>query len=162
MGYGFGRTASGRMALACDNCGAVGEVRKRTCPHKVHYHDGADLPSCMAPALCGPCWEKLGRQKMHDGCRAGAAIANERERERTRRLTAGDMEVMTAWGDWHPAVPAGMVGVWVGGLGARRNGGHTEYRLVRKADYDHRTKHYLSDYPVATPWIDPDLIEAAA
>ena len=35
MGYCYGRNAHGNMALACDNCGTVGGVRKRTCPHKV-------------------------------------------------------------------------------------------------------------------------------
>ena len=160
MGYGYGRTASGRMALACDNCGAVGEVRKRACPHMVRSHDLPDLHYCPAPALCGPCWEKLGRQRVHDGCRAGAATSNERERERTRRLTLGELEVLAAWGDWHAAVPTGQAGVLFGGLGARtaRLDARHEYRLVPKADYDPRAKHYLADYPDAMPWGDPELI----
>ena len=158
MGYGYGRTASGRMALACDNCGAVGGVRKRTCPHMVHYVDMADLPYCQPPAYCGPCWQKAGGNRIHDTCKAGAAKSNERESEHGRRLAAGELEVLTAWGDWHPAVPPGQVGVRFGGLGARTGHGPIEFRLIPKADYDHRTKHYLGDFPVATPWIDPDMI----
>lgn len=45
MGYSYGRSASGRMALSCDNCGHVGGVSKRRCP--VNY--------CTPTALCRAC-----------------------------------------------------------------------------------------------------------
>lgn len=81
MGYSFGRTSSGHYALACDNCGVVGGVRKRKCPHTVltdsiRSANGQRhrLPYCPAPAVCSPCLKQLGgSRKLHERCAEPAA-----------------------------------------------------------------------------------------
>lgn len=81
MGYSYGRTYSGRYALACDNCGTVGGVRKRKCPHTVLTDSIRSvngqrhrLPYCPAPAVCSPCLKELGgSRKIHENCAEPAA-----------------------------------------------------------------------------------------
>lgn len=75
MGYCY--SMDGR--LACDGCGAVGETRKRTCPHRVTYADGTSLPYCPAPALCPRCWEREGKSAVHAGCKERAAARTAQE-----------------------------------------------------------------------------------
>lgn len=83
MGYSYGRTSSGRYALACDNCGTTDRVRKRKCPYTVltdsiRSTNGQRhrLPYCPAPALCGSCLKQLGgSRKLHEHCAAPAAAS---------------------------------------------------------------------------------------
>lgn len=141
MGYCY--DMAGR--LACDACGKTGGVRKRTCPHRVHYADGGSLPYCQPAALCSDCYRKH-KAKLHEGCAAGAAKQNAAEVARKAKLAAGELEVRSAWGDWHETVPTGMTGVLF------RNGDQQDYRLMPQADYQPGDKHWLSDYPTAEPW----------
>lgn len=162
MGYTYGRTASGRMALACDNCGAVGGVCRRTCPHKVlgdsmRAVSGKRyaMPYCPAPALCGPCLSKLGGlHQLHRDCAAGAARAQAEYDETQRRLDAGEYQVVAAYGDWHELVPEGMVGVIFGG----RDWGETRNEiavLVPKDAYAPSSRRWLTDYPMRFGWQAP-------
>jgi hypothetical protein len=114
MGYSYGMAPSGRWALACDSCGEVGAVRKRTCPHKVTSDSTRGpryaLPYCPAPALCGPCFQRHGRTKgLHDRCAEGAAAAQAKYDETEARFQSGEGVVVAAWGDWDAETPSGMV-----------------------------------------------------
>lgn len=147
MGYSY----SDRGRLACDACGAAdGNTRKRTCPHRIQYAEGGSLPYCSAPALCAACYAKR-KGTLHDGCKAGAAKRNQDEIARGARFAAGELEVRTAYGDWHAAVPDGFVGVTFKARGAEA------HRLIPKAVYDPGRKSWLSDYgPDVHPWAGPD------
>lgn len=154
MGYCYGRTHSGRSALACDSCGHVGGVRKRTCPARVEYAEGCSLPYCMPAALCAACY-KLRKPTLHVGCHEQAALRTASERARRARLEAGDKEVRSAWGDWHKAVPSGYVGVAFAGLSKDPHllGGAVEvWALIPQLDYAPGEKRFLSDYANHQPW----------
>lgn len=146
MGYAYGRTATGRYALACDSCGNVGGVRKRPCRFWIRYADGTSLPYCPAPALCSPCFARRGgSKKIHgDACRDGAATSQAREDKITARLEAGDKEVKAAWGSWHADVPEGMTLVMVRGTDKAES-----YWLIPRAEYGNGG--FLSEYPSAIP-----------
>ena len=154
MGYSYGMDARGRFTrLACDSCGAAdGTTRKRTCRFKVRYFEGGALPYCPAPALCPACFTKHGGSKgIHgDSCRDGAARSQAREDERGRRRAAGELEVKSAFGDWHETVPKGMTGVrFVGGAPTPHviNSGTTEaWKLMPAGAYEPGAKPWLSDY----------------
>lgn len=113
MGYGYGVSASGRYALACDNCGTVGGVRKRTCPHKVlgdtlRCAVRVAVPYCKAPAVCSECFAKLGKTKgLHARCAEPAAASQAEHDAIEAALDAGEAFVIAAWGDWADEVPAG-------------------------------------------------------
>jgi len=160
MGYGYGRNG----ALACDRCGNTGGVRKRTCPHRVAYpQDGPNysLAYCKAPALCTSCYRAEGGIRLHDRCAEPARKATEENKAIAARIASGDPQVMSAWGDWHAAVPAGSTGVMFAPNRTDRWQEKT-YRLVPEADYDPGTKKFLSDYPRASPWAGPDLAKESA
>jgi hypothetical protein len=147
MGYGYGMNNSGRYVLACDNCGGIGSVRKRTCPYKVlgDSSRGARfaLPYCPAPAVCPECWIKIGGNAGAHGerCRDGAA-SSQREADATQsRLDAGELMVLSASGDWAEWVPAGMVGVTFG------NGARERVVLMPAELYGHPRPDWLSEYP---------------
>lgn len=126
MGYSYdARTGK----LCCDSCGNIGGVRKRTCPHKV---DG--MPYCSPSALCSACYAKY-RDTLHDGCAEAAARSQARADEENAALACGSHLWRTSWGDWHDAVPAGLVGV--------RFVSETEevFALISEATYDR-----LGDY----------------
>lgn len=141
MGYCY---KNGR--LCCDACGSVG-ARKRTCPHKVTMDRGQVLPNCQAPALCKACWEKYGKNKIHDQCRESAARSNAEYAAVRARIEAGDKVLRCCFGDWHADVPAGMVGMVFG------DGEQAEGLLVTEEEYSaHRATHsFLSEYK-GTPW----------
>lgn len=146
MGYCY--THSG--ALVCDGCGAAGGVRKRTCPHRVTYPlDGYSLPYCYPSALCPACY-KAHKATLHATCAEGAATSNAEHAATAARVRAGDALVKAAWGDWHAAVPAGLVGVCF-----RTQGATPEYRLVPATSYQ-GGGGFLSDYADAQPWAGPD------
>lgn len=138
MGYSYGRTASGRSALSCDNCGGVGDTRKRVCPHKVlcssHRIGGQRhaLPYCPAPAVCSACWKTLGGNAVLHGekCREGAAASQALSDAEQALIDAGAALRRAAWGDWQGPVPKGMVGVLFSGPAG------DEAHLVTKAAYD--------------------------
>ena len=138
MGYCY--DSSGR--LACDSCGKVGGVRKRTCPHKV---DG--LPYCPAPALCSDCFKaEGGLAVLHRECKALAEKRQREEDDLRAHVQAGRLVVKSAVGSWHKTVPAGMVGVTFAGLSGQ------ERRLVPEADYHPIERRYLDQYPTTHPW----------
>jgi hypothetical protein len=158
MGYAYGYSAAGRMALACDSCGKVGNVRKRTCVHRVEYpQDGAaarTLPYCQPPALCAPCLkDRGGIRALHAGCEEGARLSTAEHHATAARIAAGDLQVMTAWGSWHAAVPEGMTGVMFARSRTAGWPGQT-YRLVPADHY--QNGGFLADYPGAQPWNGPD------
>lgn len=147
MGYGYGWTETGRMALACDKCGNVGGVRKRTCPYKVsssaHRSTGRyTLPYCPAPALCSPCYKALGGLRGVHGqsCAEGAAAMQATEDAEQAALDAGDLLVAAAWGDWAEGVEPGYVKVKFTG-----NGREVE-RHMPKALYEPGKIKRLSQY----------------
>lgn len=155
MGYSYGYTETGRQALACDQCGTVGGVRKRKCPYmvltdssrgprvKIHY--------CYPPALCGGCYKAAGGLRGVHGqqCADGAAQSQAEDDANQAKLDAGDLIVLAAWGDWQDKVPEGKTGVLFGAYGKTDT-----YRLVAAGDYNPRTKGFLSDYPDAIEWED--------
>lgn len=152
MGYSYGYTDSGRMALSCDNCGNVGGVRKRTCPHKVTIDSSRGprhaLSYCYPPAVCQPCYKTLGGLRGIHGqdCADGAAKSQAGYDAKQAKLDAGDLMVLAAWGDWKAGVPEGKTLVLFG------HGHVFEHRLVPDDSYHPNTKPFLSDYPDATPW----------
>lgn len=156
MGYGYGWSDSGRMALACDQCGAVGGVRKRPCRFKVS-HDGYSLPYCPAPALCNPCFKGLGGSKGVHGerCREGAEVSQRAEDERQAGLAAGRLLRRGAWGSWHENVPEGWVGVAFHG-----QGDVVEYRLVADEEYGVGGDGgcWMDGYETAREWVGPDAV----
>ena len=133
MGYCF--DYKGR--LVCDDCGAYGSVRKRKCSFKVlgdslHGPRHA-LPYCYPPALCSECFKKHGGTKgIHAGCRDGAEASQAEADKIERLLDEGDFLPVSAYGDWHEAVPEGKVGVKYRGRSGER------YVLLDKADYEGR------------------------
>jgi hypothetical protein len=136
--------------LVCDNCGIAGGVSKRTCPHKVTNENGRVLSYCYPAALCSQCYRKLGGAKgVHGTCAEGAARRQAEYDAVRAKLATGELQVCSAYGDWHEAVPEGLVGVCF--IGASNE---TYYVLVRKADYDPNVRRWLSQYPDAQPWID--------
>ena len=143
MGYSYGRTASGRLALSCGACGKLGGVRKRTCEYRVYYADGTSLPYCPAPALCGPCFAER-RVSLHADCRESAARSTEKEAAKGRRLAAGDSIVAARWGDWHETVPTGKVGA------VYRAADGTETWIL--TDEAHMPR-WLSEAMLAEPWM---------
>ena len=149
MGYCYG----GDGRLACDACGTVGGVRKRTCPHRVRYQNGSSLPYCPAPALCRECNDKH-RATLHAKCAAGAAVSQAHEDKRAAILGAGGLLLRAAWGDWHANVPEGLVGCVFQGNGERR------YRLLTKQEHERA----IWDTPLADldaqPWAGPDAVAA--
>ena len=153
MGYSYSVPGN---RLCCDSCGHDGGVRKRTCPEKIHYADGGALPYCYPSALCPSCYAKH-KATLHADCKAGAAKRNAEEVARGARLAGGDFEVRTGYGAWHKAVPVGSVGVRFVGTGGRE-----EFRLLPEAEYAPGEKHWLSDYPTAALWADPDARKVAA
>ena len=168
MGYGYGRNASGREALACDGCGTVGGVRKRTCPHKVLGDTSRSatryaLAYCPAPALCAACWERHGKNAVHDQCKAGAA-ASQREADASQaRLDAGELVLVAGYGSWDDRVPDGCSGALF------RNGEREVFVTMPSETYAERGAHsFLADFPaelvtlvsdngkpVAPPWQPP-------
>lgn len=146
MGYSYGRSESGRLVLACDGCGKLGGVRKRTCPHKVYYAEGGSSPYCPAPALCTPCYH-VHKGAMHRECAEGAAKATAREVERKRRLEAGEAELRTCWGSWHETVPAGFVGARYLALGGKET-----YVLLPDEPKAETRSLWLSEAVGAVPW----------
>lgn len=142
---GYSRDArTGR--LCCDGCGTTGGVRKRTCPYKVTCDSlrgqRSTVAYCPPPALCPACYEKEGglRGVHPEGCKTGAAVMQAEADAVEAGLTAGESFVVSAFGDWHEDVPAGLVMVVFRG----RSG---ESRvLVEKDEYDPRVKPRLSDY----------------
>ena len=65
---------------------------------------------------------------------------------------ANDLLVVSASGDWHQAVPKGMVGVSATIQGSREPGSKQRHFLVSKAEYDTRTNNpggiFVIDQPV--------------
>lgn len=153
MGYCY--TQSG--ALVCDRCGTGGGCRKRTCTHKSAYlfFDAGTprigyLPSCQPPALCQPCWEALGKGKLHDPCKERATLVSARELAAFDQLKAGDAKLKSQWGDWFHSVPSGFVGMGFKGLS-----GAEEYRL-RPKDTD-SPEWQPWDFTVTPPSKEVDL-----
>lgn len=146
MGYSY-CARTGR--LACDSCGAAeGNTRKRTCPYRVQYAEGGSLPYCYPSALCKACYAKH-KATLHADCEAGAAKRTAEEATKRARLAAGELEVRSAWGSWHPNVPVGFTGVYF------------ENRLTNARAYflvpaDAYAAGWLADYPGAIPWAGPD------
>jgi hypothetical protein len=140
MGYSY--DMGGR--LCCDSCGASGDARKRTCPHRVQYADGGSLPYCYPSALCKACYAKH-KATLHARCAEGAAQSNVREQARKARLVAGALERRACWGSWHATVPDGMVGVYFKGMQGEA------WRLVTHDAYDTQ-RAWLDEYPDAQPW----------
>lgn len=147
MGYGYGRTMRGGMALACDGCGeAEGRTRKRRCRFTV-THDGHALPYCSAPALCPDCWDRKGKGRGVHGerCRKGAETSQAREDAKVARLATGDARVTSAIRieeDWT-------------GVTFRDAEGRETLRLVPAHEYHERNEDHglwLSDYPLTAPW----------
>jgi hypothetical protein len=132
--------------LCCDACGDSGQVRKRTCPYRVHYAEGGSLPYCSPSALCAACYH-THKATLHADCKAGAAKRTAEELERAAMLEAGQYERRTAWGDWHPFVPAGFVG-----LRFVNKAGKELYRLISTERYESITGQWLRDYPWAQEW----------
>ena len=130
--------------LVCDSCGATGSVRKRTCRYRVTYAEGGSLPYCSPSALCAVCYT-THKPTLHANCKAGAVRRTAEETERRQKLDAGELEVRTAWGDWHELVPAGYVGVRFIGMN-----GSEVYRLILAGEYHGRG--YLSEYPNLSAW----------
>jgi hypothetical protein len=146
MGYSYGRTKSGSMALACDNCGNVGGVRKRPCRYKVTMNGRAPLPYGPAPAVCADCFKRLGGTRgLHgEDCRKGAEWAQAKDDAEVARLKAGDYIVRSAAGSWHKDVPAGQVLVMF-----EASDGTVLNKFMPAETY--RNGGWLSDYPEAIP-----------
>jgi hypothetical protein len=143
MGYCY--TNDGK--LCCDKCSGSGDVRKRTCPHKV---DG--LPYCPAPALCDECLKELGgNAKLHTRCKEHAKRSQDESDSRKARIAAGDHMLATAWGSWHELVPAGYVGMRFVGTSDE------VHILVEDGKHDELRKsgcYFLSEFKdFAEPWL---------
>lgn len=143
MGYSYGvNPETGRMALACDSCGRVGQVRRRPCPHLVVDEYGQRLPYCPAPALCPSCYAAR-RATLHAACAEPARRSSAEYAARRGRIAAGDLPVCAAFGD-APGVPEGWTLVLFG-LAQPLAGEH--WRIVPSAEY--RPDGFLSDHPRA-------------
>lgn len=141
MGYSY--TLGPRPRLCCDACPEDTGVRKRTCPHKVHYAHGGGAPTCSAPALCDACWKRMGKGAgIHAECKANAAAANSREAARGEKLRAGELEVRACWGNVKE-IPTGDLLVL---FGNPLTNTYT-YRIVAESEY--KPNGYLSDYTTA-------------
>lgn len=153
MGYSYSVPGN---RLCCDNCGGTGSTRKRRCPHKVTSQGVQPLPYCPAPALCAACWAKLGGAAgVHgDRCRDGAKQAQAEDDALVARLDAGEQLVRTAWGDWDPDTPTGMVRVMTWGRGG------VEGMYLMPAD-DYSGGGFIGDYPTAIAVADHDAVVAA-
>lgn len=117
MGYSYGQNERGRWVLSCDNCGNIGGVRKRTCPHKVlqsahRVPNGQrySLPYCYPAALCSSCYA-THKAVLHKDCEAAAAERQAEEDAIQAKLDSGAVLRSAAFGDWDETVPEGMVGV---------------------------------------------------
>ena len=152
MGYSF--DFRGRMC--CDSCGNPGGVRRRTCPHRVRYHDGGSAPYCYPPALCSACYAKHGGLRGVHGerCRDGAGEAQVREDRIGAKLAAGEIQVRAAWGrggsepSRYGNVPPGQVMVACS---------DDKRYLVDAAEYDRRTRdNFLSEFPSAVEYIEEE------
>lgn len=150
MGYSYGYNERGNLVLACDHCGEVGGVRKRTCPEKVTGDSlrtsGGRRPTfayCYPPALCGECYKTLGGKNGVHGerCKQGAAKAQAEYDAIEEALDAGEMFVVAAYGDWHRDVAEGYVLVTFKGRDDEAS------VLMRKDEYNFAAKPKLSDYP---------------
>ena len=103
---------------------------------------------CPSPALCDACFEKEGKNKgVHGACKSKAAARQKIEDAEQVRLDRGEHRVNGRYGDWHEAVPAGMIGVCFsakGGLDRR-------YVLVA---HEFRNVNWLEDLPdgAAVEW----------
>ena len=156
MGYCYTKNRE----LVCDACNSAGGVKKRRCPHKVFHTDHrtghrVGLNYCPAPALCDACFEKYGKNKgVHGGCKAKAAASQQRQDAEDARLDAGDHRVNGRSGDWHDAVPKGMVGACYRGKAE----GDVQYVLV---DKQYANVEWLEDLPAgsAIPWDQTAVVE---
>lgn len=102
MGSIYGRSASGRMALACDACGHVGGVRRRPCPvgYCPSFHGCA---ACYAKYRQDGTWAKAHAECPRQHAEYVAAEASKRAEP--------ELWPRSASGDWKPGVPKGMVEV---------------------------------------------------
>jgi len=163
MGYSYGRSASGRMALSCDHCGQVGGVRKRKCPFKV-MDSGLRtkgvryaLSYCPAPAYCAKCFSANGGSKgIHEFCQEPARKAQEKYDAERAKLEAGELHVTSAYGDWCASVSKGWVGVVFADLE-----GNEVFVEIAQEQYDPGKKPWLSDYPARFAWSGPRIKQVA-
>lgn len=149
MGYCFGQNERGNWVLACDGCGRVGGVRKRTCPHKV-LGDSLRTPNgtryemryCSPPAYCGACYKARGglRGVHGDSCRDGAAQSQAEYDAVEADLDKGELFVVSA-----STVAPGLVEVTFWGRGCKPE----VKRQMPASEYDFRAKPRLSDYAAA-------------
>ena len=163
MGYSYGRSASGRMALSCDHCGVVGGVRKRRCPFKV---SDSGLRSkgvrhtvsyCPAPAYCDKCFSANGKTKgIHEFCEAPAKAAQAKYDAERAKLEAGELHVVSAFGDWCASVALGYVGVVFSSLW-----GTEVFAQVEEGEYSASQKPWLSDYEFVKGWTGPSIRQVA-
>ena len=84
MGYSYGYTAGGRMALSCQQCFHVGGVRKRPCP--VGY--------CPDAALCPVCY---ARERTRSTRRSKPPSGRSRRYGRDRRAEIGPRGYRPGW-----------------------------------------------------------------
>lgn len=162
MGYSYGRTARGGQGLACDGCGKVGGVRKRTCPHSVLWDSLRDssgqrhpVSYCYPPALCSDCFKaRGGGAKVHADCKAAAAAQTAKHDAIEAALDAGELFVVSAEGSrrgkYGNDVPEGQVLVTFVGRGYQPQ----QQYLIPDASYDAARidgKQKLSEYPEAVP-----------
>lgn len=143
MGYTYGRDPStGREKLACDACGCIGGVRRRTCPHLVTDEYGKRLPYCPAPALCSHCYSAR-RATLHAECAEPARQSSAEYVVRRKRIAAGDSPVRAAFGDAE-GVPDGWTLVL---FGLALELAEEHWRIVPSAEY--KPDGFLSDHPGA-------------
>lgn len=153
MGYSYSRDANGRMVLDCDGCGDH-PARKTRCPFTVTYADGGELPYCPGGAVCATCRPKYATKEAHRaaGCEDGARRAMAREANRSALALTGVYMAISAFGDWHEKVPAGMVGVLATPGGLRVAGAEPKAFLIPATDY--KAPEYVIPADAA-PWPDP-------
>lgn len=149
MGYSY----SDRGLLACDQCWAVGGVRRRKCRFTVTSDTSrgprSPLPYCQPPALCQACYKAAGGARgVHpdETCGSGARASQAKYDAIQARLDAGEEMVLSASGDWAEWVPEGHVGV----LTSMRN-----TYLVDAGEYRSDRGGFISDYPSATLFEKP-------
>lgn len=148
--YGY-NPDSGRHQLACDSCGNIGGVRKRTCPRRVlgdslrnAHSDGSrhTLPWCSAPALCDACWQAKGRTNgVHANCTEGAAASQAEADKIEADLDNGHRLVVSATGSHDPDVPTGFTKVTFRG--------RDDETTALVTGYDPTNRPRLADYPNA-------------
>jgi hypothetical protein len=155
MGYCYGKTTSGHIALCCDVCGTTGGVRKRLCPHFVLTDNSRTstrqrIRHCSPNALCPACYDTY-KATLHDQCKADAAAAQRGYDENQSRLDRGEKMLLSARGSWDRSVPKGFVGATFGGPPSS----DSIHVLIPLSDYD-RTEtrsRWLSEFPATRPWI---------